>query len=103
MDGLIPQVYKAIKKKTTSRHYECLSSSSSSAGRRNGETHHSRFNYAEKSATMMTCPSDKVSSHRRHNSLTDLSGTGNDWPGSTSPKKLVRFGSHRMFSCATGV
>ncbi|KAM7266248.1 hypothetical protein ACFE04_004145 [Oxalis oulophora] len=100
MDGLIPLVYKAITKRRTRQHYECLSSS--------GNSSRKAFNIEEdlypNGETYMTPPN---SGHRRHRSLVEFSDSRNDsrttyYCSPTKPKKLGRLRSHRMFSCVTG-
>ncbi|KAF1871074.1 hypothetical protein Lal_00020808 [Lupinus albus] len=93
MEGLLPLVYKAIKKNMTRRHYECLSS----------EDHALTYNI---SMSEMYPQTHKVG-HRRHKSLPDF-GNGFQSPQmrtstdhSISSKQLVRFKTLRMFSCTT--
>ncbi|TXG72970.1 hypothetical protein EZV62_001549 [Acer yangbiense] len=107
MEGLIPMVFKAIKKNKTRRQYECLSSGASQS-----------YNIADfyvNTTTTTTHSADKVdqqryaTQHRRHKSVGDFyvgysssangGGVGSPPP---VPQKLVRFRSQRMFSCITG-
>lgn len=117
MEGLLPLVYKAIKRNRTRRQYECLSSGGSAAAiplgynismveihpqiRQNEVPHHE----------LSRNHSERVG-HRRYKSVGDF---GNGFqqspirtgaaasPPSSSKQQLVRFRSHRMFSCITGV
>ncbi|GAV67156.1 hypothetical protein CFOL_v3_10665 [Cephalotus follicularis] len=117
MEGLIPMFCKAIKKNKTRRQYECLSAGAAQSynmddlyinGSDQSEGHaaHDKYKIA-----YMTPQTDKYSDHhhRRRKSVGDLSGgypseygwaTGTN--SSPTPKKLVRFRSHKMFSCVTG-
>ncbi|XP_047172405.1 uncharacterized protein LOC124840397 [Vigna umbellata] len=115
MEGLLPLVFKAIKRNKTRSQYECLSSGSA-------------LNYNISMAEMYPqtqdqilrnqTPTNKVFhrhhedlhkyAHRRHNSVGHF---GNGFQStqmrtgvvSTPSNKLVRFRSQRMFSCITGV
>ncbi|KAK3204525.1 hypothetical protein Dsin_018571 [Dipteronia sinensis] len=104
MEGLIPMVFKAIKKNKTRRQYECLSSGAPQSYNIadfyvNTTTIHSADKAEERYATH----------HRRHKSVGDFyvgysssangGGVGSPPP---VPQKLVRFRSQRMFSCITG-
>lgn len=110
MEGLIPMVFKAIKKSKIRSQYECLSS---------GKPDQSNYNIADfyvsqNSAHFNEHSSDyakveESSHHRRHKSVGDFYGNVggiHDGGGSgRSPqvaKQLVRFRSHRMFSCVKG-
>jgi hypothetical protein len=106
MEGLLPLVFKAIKKNKTKRHYECISLGGNC-----------NISMAEiqpiQHKNQISSASDNFNSngHRRYKSIGD-SNFGNDlqFPqnttGSVSPsssKQLVRFRSHRMFSsCING-
>ncbi|ESW09823.1 hypothetical protein PHAVU_009G159100 [Phaseolus vulgaris] len=115
MEGLLPLVYKAIKKTKTRSQYECLSSGSALSHNismpeiypqtqdhtlRNQTPPHKVFHHHH--------AEDHKPAHRRHNSVGDFDNgfqstqmrTG---VVSTSSNKLVRFRSQRMFSCITGV
>ncbi|XP_028791292.1 uncharacterized protein LOC114747165 [Neltuma alba] len=120
MEGLLPLVFRAIKKSRTRRQYHCLSTGASL----------SYINMAEicpqtesQSQVYETAPTQKVAHHhhlyagnnhdhrhhRRHKSVGDFDyGSPSAHEdrtdrGSSPPKQLVRFGSHRMFSCVNGV
>ncbi|KAK2641624.1 hypothetical protein Ddye_023387 [Dipteronia dyeriana] len=103
MEGLIPMVFKAIKKNKTRRQYECLSSGASQSYNIadfyvNTTTRHSADKVEERYATP----------HRRHKSVGDFyvgyssSANGGGVGSPPVPQKLVRFRSQRMFSCVTG-
>lgn len=119
MDGLLPMVFKAIKKSKTRRRYECLSSGTAQGynvadfygGYDNNSSvlNMTHTNSAEKKKIT----EEKYSAHRRHKSVGDFyvgyggSGGGYDggYGGGSPPpkqKQLVRFRSNRMFSCVTG-
>ncbi|OIT31636.1 PREDICTED: uncharacterized protein LOC109208443 [Nicotiana attenuata] len=112
MEGLIPLVYKTIKRSRTRRRYECLSFGA--ADNYNIENFYP--NGFVNSKQYEVTPSDKVAAggglqaqnnrHRRTQSF-HVEYTGGVSPeiGSTpaKDKELVRFKGHRrMFSCVTG-
>ncbi|KAM6562959.1 hypothetical protein CsatB_022957 [Cannabis sativa] len=119
MEGLIPLVYRAIKKNRTRRQYEYLSSGNSS----NHVPVQQGYNIADFFVTDhhhhqpqindgMMMKSGNNYHHRRHNSVGSeqfhhgfgsLGGEGDRAP-KRSRSSLVRFKSHRMFtfSCVTG-
>ncbi|EOA28560.1 hypothetical protein CARUB_v10024778mg [Capsella rubella] len=99
MDGLIPMAYKAMKKNLTRRRYERLSSSTKT-----------RESYEFVSDMEMNVDGH----HRRRWSMGDFSSLSS-WEtkrnGGVAPEKgftppregqLVRFKSHRLFSCISG-
>ncbi|XP_004503031.1 uncharacterized protein [Cicer arietinum] len=102
MEGLLPLVYKAIKKNRTRRQYECLSSGTASYNISMAEIY---------SQNQITSENNNIG-HRRYKSVGAGSHFANGFQfsqttnGSVSPsssKQLVRFRSHRIFSCITGV
>lgn len=106
MEGLIPMVCKAIKKKTTRRQYECLSSGAA-------QSYNMKDFYIGQCDTVTDLsfkPSIEKNKaerkgHRRYRSVEDLSaGFSSVTTAAASPpqKQLVRFRSHRMFSCVMG-
>lgn len=115
MDGLIPMVFKAIKKNKTRRQYECLSSGAAQSY--NAADFNSNI-IAHQNSMYVTRSGEKMEpghGHRRHKSVGDFyagysaangGGFGGGGGGGGSPppraKQLVRFRSHRMFSCVTG-
>ncbi|XP_050238542.1 uncharacterized protein LOC126688023 [Mercurialis annua] len=97
MEGLLPLVYKAIKKNKTRRNYECLSSGVALSDLYIND--HEDIYLTNSSSNNMD---RKV--HRRSYSSVEFSkdyrsGTSGDSPPT---KKIVRFGSQRMFSCVRG-
>uniref|UniRef100_A0A2P2QTH2 Uncharacterized protein MANES_01G009800 n=1 Tax=Rhizophora mucronata TaxID=61149 RepID=A0A2P2QTH2_RHIMU len=123
MDGLIPLVYKSIKKNKIRRQYEFLSSGSaqtqsynvsvsdfySITHRHQHPTSGSELHVIKPSAGSNDYHNNKIvvdaiaeaKLHRRHMSVEDLSAAmaSGDYP---PRKKLVRFHSQRMFSCLSG-
>lgn len=116
MEGLIPMVYRAIKRTRTRSRYECLSSG---AAQTYNITDFYVSNYGTPEPHLY--PAGDCNSvggrtvgrfgygHRRYNSVGDLSFSRNDHefdrrigPKQQQQKQLVRFRSHRMFSCITG-
>ncbi|OAY59164.1 uncharacterized protein LOC110627958 [Manihot esculenta] len=105
MEGLIPLVYKALKKNKTRRQYECLSSGAA-LGYNPADFY---INDAElnliKTSSVSTENGNNAERkfHRRFYSVEDLSATAAAVAPSPPRKQLVRFRSHRrMFSCVTG-
>ncbi|KAL3642155.1 hypothetical protein CASFOL_012970 [Castilleja foliolosa] len=112
MDGLIPMVYKSLKRSKTRRHYQSLSPSSAASITHTynisdfytkNETHLRREfddQYVNKESTL------SGAHHRRYNSAHVVDGRGFDLEkvdyAAAKPKQLVRFRSHRLFSCVTG-
>ncbi|TKY73729.1 hypothetical protein E2542_SST02485 [Spatholobus suberectus] len=113
MEGLLPLVYKAIKKNRTRRQYECLSSG---AALSYNISMAEMYPQTQEHVLQNQTPTQKVPhrhedhkiGHRRHKSVGDF-GNGFQSPqmrtgvDSPSSNKLVRFRSQRMFSCITGV
>ncbi|PIN05111.1 hypothetical protein CDL12_22349 [Handroanthus impetiginosus] len=105
MEGLIPMVYRSLKKKKTRRQYQCLSSGAALTYDIQDEDedhshHHYYFGRKHREA-------DRVGGahHRRYNSdhvMSAFSLASEDDIHAYKPKQLVRFRSHRMFSCLTG-
>ncbi|ESQ39029.1 hypothetical protein EUTSA_v10001750mg [Eutrema salsugineum] len=92
MDGLIPMAFKAVKKNLTRRRYECLSSSAS---------------------TRESYEINVDGHHRRRWSIGDFSSISSretkragvaPEKGYSPPREgqLVRYKSHRLFSCISG-
>ncbi|XP_027156550.1 uncharacterized protein LOC113766565 [Coffea eugenioides] len=140
MEGLIPMVYRSIKKSTSRRHYEHLGSGTSTAPAAqsyniadfyaNGDDqdyvmmkgryaaadhHHHHEKKVDDDGGFGIIYEEKVKGHqdfrhRRYKSFSvdyrggsftpeNRTGTG---AGAAQSKKLVRFRSHRFFSCVTG-
>ncbi|CAF1804214.1 hypothetical protein HID58_058324 [Brassica napus] len=99
MDGLIPMAFRAVKKNLTRRRYECLSSST---------TTRDSYNFVSDTETSVE------GHHRRRWSMGDFSSlssretkrsSGGARERSCSPPRegqLVRYKSHRLFSCISG-
>ncbi|CAA0838712.1 Unknown protein [Striga hermonthica] len=95
MEGLIPMVCRSIKKNEKRRKYECISSGPAQTydiedfytKEANDEYHD--FNFSRKQHHPMT---GSCGAHHRCYSSVDV----------YKPKQLVRFHSHRMFSCLNG-
>ncbi|XP_057456307.1 uncharacterized protein LOC130747384 [Lotus japonicus] len=109
MEGLLPLVYRAIKKNRTRSQYECLSSSEAALSYNISMSE--IYPQTREHVHQIQTHEDKINAHRRHKSVGDFYDNGfhsshqirNDAAGSTSPKQLVRFRSQRLFSCLTGV
>ncbi|KAL2248799.1 UNVERIFIED_CONTAM: hypothetical protein Sindi_2353600 [Sesamum indicum] len=105
MEGLIPMVYKSVKKNMTRRHYECLSSGAAAHTAYNIADHHRYFN--TKLEHINNDSGLHGAHHRRYNSVhvvgrTALEEEAEKAAPPARPKQLVRFRSHKMFSCVTG-
>ncbi|CAL0305227.1 unnamed protein product [Lupinus luteus] len=104
MEGLLPIVYKAIKKNKTRRHYECLSSGDNvlSYNISMAQMYPQTQGHVFENQTPKT--THKVG-HRRYQSVPDftngLAQMRND-DVSPSSKQLVKVKSQRIFSCITG-
>ncbi|KAK9287591.1 hypothetical protein L1049_016026 [Liquidambar formosana] len=107
MEGLIPLVYRKVRRKKTRRQYECLSSGTAQSF--NVED----FYINDESPVYMRPSTEKIGGlhaernggHRRHKSVGNYSGSAEDMVKGASPprpKQMVRFRSHRMLSCITG-
>ncbi|KAJ1376283.1 hypothetical protein SESBI_50108 [Sesbania bispinosa] len=115
MEGLLPLVYRAIKRNKTRRQYECLSSGAALNynismaeiyPQTQGQVHHNQTLSTQK----MSHHHDDRIGHRRYKSVGDFGNYGFQSPqmrtgGGASPssKQLVRYRSQRIFSCITGV
>lgn len=100
MEGLIPQVFRALKKNKTRRKYECLSSGNTAQNYGTAaDLYTSKTDYAQQHAAA-------GHHHRRRNShagaFFSQKSVKDAASPSSSPKQLVRFRSHRMFTCVTG-
>lgn len=126
MDGLIPLVYKAIKRNKTRRHYKVLLPSDTTQNFNIADfyvdgyvpqysndqmvdhrhSHHRRY---KSTGDVFTDYAYSYPSSSSMKSIPETSGGGHGGGGSGSvsplqkPKpELLRFRSHRMFSCVTG-
>ncbi|XP_041995683.1 uncharacterized protein LOC121745798 [Salvia splendens] len=109
MEGLIPLVYKSLKKSQTRRKYECLSSGAA-AQPYNIADFYMKDDSLDREFIgrrgSVAGPHDTQSGHhRRCSSVVIEGGRGFASDGSAHPppkKQIVRFRSHRMLSCITG-
>ncbi|CAJ2641338.1 unnamed protein product [Trifolium pratense] len=101
MEGLLPLVFKAIKKNKTRRHYECIELGA-------GTYNISMAEIKPQQHNQISSDNFNSNGHRRYKSVGDNFGNdlqfSQNTTGSVSPSnKLVRFKSHRMFSsCING-
>ncbi|KAL0452860.1 UNVERIFIED_CONTAM: hypothetical protein Slati_1264100 [Sesamum latifolium] len=93
-------VYKSVKKNMSRRHYECLSSGAAQQTTYNKPNHHHHHHYFNINNNDDCSGLHGAHHHRRYNSV-HVVEEGKAAPPAT-PKQLVRFGSHKMFSCVTG-
>ncbi|XP_010559044.1 PREDICTED: uncharacterized protein LOC104827561 [Tarenaya hassleriana] len=106
MEGLLPMAFKAIKRSRTRRRYECLSAGAAqSFDADDWKTHFAEYPTADRS---IETNGGRAHRHRRW-SVGDISSfscqeerhDGDVTGDRTSPRpgQLVRFRSHRLFSC----
>ncbi|KAH7834975.1 hypothetical protein Vadar_021664 [Vaccinium darrowii] len=121
MEGLIPLVCKTLKKNHTRRKYQCLSSSSAAAA----HAYNISDFYPQGFSYQYSTPQPEIQTsaiggvlggrsksvgrhhHHRHNSSmgeysSGFSAAGDQDMVIMKPKQLVRFRSHRFFSCVAG-
>ncbi|XAR71509.1 hypothetical protein NMG60_11028817 [Bertholletia excelsa] len=112
MEGLIPLVYRTLKKRKKRRQYQCLSSTSGCSPTSSYNNFHSH------PQTHPNIFHAQANGHRRHNSslgeyYSSINGKefsfsdddgDRDTKANAKPKhQIVRFSSHRrLFSCVTG-
>ncbi|GFP80178.1 hypothetical protein PHJA_000161200 [Phtheirospermum japonicum] len=118
MDGLIPIVYKSLKRSKTRRQYQCLSPSSAAPITHTyniadfyineNDHHHGYLSRKYDDQYVNRAPGLRGAHLRRFNS-THIDGGGARGFGleevdssAAKSKQLVRFRSHRMFSCVPG-
>lgn len=107
MEGLIPMVYRSLKKSKTRRRYECLSTGAAQAYNIADfyiEPDHDQFSRKQYGTPEpQKVPVSQGPHHRRYNSMhvdhTHGFGSAED---AADSRQLVRFRSHRLFSCVTG-
>ncbi|KAF7131585.1 hypothetical protein RHSIM_Rhsim09G0003300 [Rhododendron simsii] len=108
---LIPLVCKTFKKNQTRRKYKCLSSSGATHAYNIADFYPQGFNYQYSTPQMeIKTRTTGVSSqhhHLRHSTSlrehsSGFSAAGDQDMVIMKPKQLVRFRSHRFFSCVTG-
>ncbi|KAL2506178.1 Uncharacterized protein Adt_21799 [Abeliophyllum distichum] len=111
MEGLIPMVFKSIRKNKIRRQYKCLSSGAADPTHYNiADFNTNDYSYYSKQYEYGGLPeAEKISGfhaeggggrHWRHHSVhVDYSAASED---SVKSKQLVRFRSLRKFSCVTG-
>ncbi|KAE8658486.1 Detected protein of unknown function [Hibiscus syriacus] len=110
MEGLIPLVYRTLKKTKTRRRYQCLSSGAAQPyniadfyvhSPNPSQTHF----YTESNSNSIAEENIGSRGHRRRMSTGNIpEGNITVTGGSQTPTgpKLTRFRSTRMFSCVTG-
>ncbi|MCE5167390.1 hypothetical protein HAX54_052444 [Datura stramonium] len=112
MEGLIPLVYKTIKRSKTRRRYECLSFGAANTYNienfypNNGGKEYEMSSIDDHQKVVSGGGGDqaeKIRHHRRTQSLhVEYISPENSTPAKDH-KQLVKFRSHRrMFSCVTG-
>ncbi|OIT01950.1 PREDICTED: uncharacterized protein LOC109227747 [Nicotiana attenuata] len=96
MEGLIPLVYKSIKRNKTLRKYESLSSA--------GANSYNIEDFYPNESYLVAADGGGAENyrHRRTQSFHVKYDGGLNSVSTPKDKQLVRFTSHRMFSCVTG-
>ncbi|KAL7085800.1 hypothetical protein ACP275_14G300100 [Erythranthe tilingii] len=110
MEGLIPMVYKSLKKNKIRRKYECLSYGAAATQTYNIEDFctnddHDGIIMLETGGVPALRGPHHHHNHRRYNSVhvDYLKGYSSEHDHAYKAKQLVRFRSHRMLSsCLTG-
>ncbi|MED6192003.1 hypothetical protein PIB30_006150 [Stylosanthes scabra] len=116
MEGLLPMMYRAIKKHTARRQYQCLSPSARALLDYDfniNMPHHQETSIQNGNAVVVVddhhhhgSRAENYGHHRRYNSTGEFYGRSYSTtrgPASADSKQLVRFSSHRkLFSCVTG-
>ncbi|XVF81074.1 hypothetical protein PTKIN_Ptkin15bG0127200 [Pterospermum kingtungense] len=117
MEGLIPLVYKTLKKNKTHRQYECLSSGAAQSygvadSYVNGQNHSHVYSIPDSTGEKNMDYLKNITGrngHRRHKSMGDFSmgctsvdSMKSDASPTPAVPKLMKFRSHKMFSCVTG-
>ncbi|XP_019190325.1 PREDICTED: uncharacterized protein LOC109184743 [Ipomoea nil] len=101
MEGLIPLVCRSIKRSKTRQQYEFLSSGT--AHTFNNQDFYQQTGGYNNHSSPENMAVEEGKRHRRHKSLCAEHGGGFSPDFATAkPEKLVRFRSHRMFSCVSG-
>lgn len=115
MEGLLPMVYKSIKKNRTRRQYQYLSSSSAATAQSyndipdfcNNNNHQEKLQYGNNIDQGFFVTVEGMT-HRRRNSIQvdylgrHFSPDHHAAAAANNSRKLVRFSSHRFFSCVSG-
>ncbi|XP_073128728.1 uncharacterized protein [Henckelia pumila] len=112
MEGFLPLVYKSLKKNKIRRRYECLSTGAAESYNV-ADFYHPEDAYNHRPLEFAKSPATRGAHHRRYNSVhvvdhhvknsASESEFGDlDRACDHKPKQLVRFRSHRMFSCING-
>ncbi|KAL9237550.1 hypothetical protein vseg_012084 [Gypsophila vaccaria] len=118
MEGLIPMVYKAIKRNNVRRQYRCLSTGVSSQTYDQLLYDHVADESRHVDRSRGGLDEGQKGGHRRFGSMGDYemksgynfnyddnnnnsNGVGR-FPNSSPPRQLRRYTSHRLFSCITG-
>ncbi|XP_019052647.1 PREDICTED: uncharacterized protein LOC109114432 [Nelumbo nucifera] len=106
MEGLIPLVYKTIKRSNTRRKYKCLSSGAAQGYNHAADFQADRHIYLGPPPEKFAGLNEEYTGHLRSQTVKELSGGFfSSQPTVKEPrlsKQLVRFRSYRMFSCING-
>ncbi|KAJ7945197.1 RNA-binding protein [Quillaja saponaria] len=107
MEGIIPMVYKAIKKDNIRRKYRCLSTGVAQSY--NIDDFYHEYHLTPSSQMVNDFHEERNGDHRPFKSVEDY-GFRSSTPqknqggvsGSPNSKQILRFGSRKMFSCVSG-
>ncbi|BAT73180.1 uncharacterized protein LOC124827145 [Vigna umbellata] len=107
MEGLLPLVFRAIKKRKTRSQYQCLSSGAALSHNMNVSDHYYMQEPSTSTQKVVHDHAENVG-YRRYDSCREFSNEFSSqqraFAAAVSPdsKQLVRFRSLRMFQCLAG-
>ncbi|CAA0813511.1 Unknown protein [Striga hermonthica] len=100
MEGLIPMAYKSLKKNQERRSYECISSEPAQTYKT--EDFYTKDVDEEYDHHLKPKTDSTTGSHRSSRKFVGRLGSFSEEDEVFKPKQLVRFKSHKMFSCLNG-
>ncbi|KAI0530601.1 hypothetical protein KFK09_000146 [Dendrobium nobile] len=93
MEGLIPYVFRAFKRKKAMRYYSQLSTGAGTATQEDGHRH----SFLSEAEEFREVQEEALGGHRKHRSMEEFTIKP------LSPTKERRFGSLRFMACVGGV
>ncbi|KAG1328234.1 hypothetical protein COCNU_01G021680 [Cocos nucifera] len=106
MEGLIPFIYRTIKRRKTRRYYKCLSSGMAQRFDSESNFHSNGHKFLPPVPDKLEGFHEDHKTHRRYRSMEEFSSDlySPEKYGDHRPRlaKDVRFGSRRMFACISG-
>ncbi|GER38653.1 cysteine-rich venom protein LIO1 [Striga asiatica] len=100
MEGLIPMAYKSLKKNQERRSYECISSEAAQTYKI--EDFYTKEEVDEEYHHFKPKTDNKTGSHGSSREFVGRFGSFSGEDEVFKPKQLVRFKSHKIFSCLNG-